>query len=124
MEIYELLGIGVLAFVSTLLSGYVLYYLVKKDGFLNEIIEESAFNLVKEAQTNENFQKDLYTIGGLIGSGAKGGLGITNKSGRFKWQDIAAELAAKWIENGITGSSSPSPATPTPSLPVKDRFFK
>ena len=124
MDFIELAAFGVVGFLSGALTVATLFYYLKSSHF----IEETAFNILNGIVSDEELQKTLYQIGGLIGTGVKGGFGIEspikNRGGRFKWQDYALELATQFIQKSI---SNPSPSslqpTPSPNITQRDKFF-
>ena len=91
-----------------------LMYMLKSD-LLWEFIEKSAKDLLESAATNENLQKNIYIIGGTLGSGLKGGVGLNigPKSSKFRWQDLAGELLGQFLQGNLK-IPSPSPG-PSPS---------
>jgi len=117
LEIYEILTYLGIGCFSLLLSGYIGYRYIKNSHYLEETIQDIAFSLIEEAQTNETIQKQIYTIGALLGTGIANGSGI-NKSlkggGKLSLNNIIAEIAANWIQNA-QNNPSPSPLQPTPS---------
>ena len=65
-------------------------------------------DLIENMLQYEDMQKALYTVGGLIGSGARKGLGIQKSSGKFSLTDIAIQIGAEWLGlNKIQGESQP-----------------
>jgi len=115
MEIYEILTLLGIVCISLLLSGYIGYWYLKKSHYLEETIQDIAFSIIEEAQTNEIIQKQIYTIGALLGTGIANGSGL-NKSlkggGKLSLNNIIAEIASNWIQQR---SVDPSPLQPTPS---------
>jgi len=89
-------------------------------------IEDSLLNFLDSLANNEENQKFLYQIGGILGAGIKGGVGLDNptknRGGRFKWQDMALDLATQFISKSIQ-NPSPSPA-PSPSPTSTDILTK
>lgn len=126
LELLDFVGIGAITVFSGILIALLIGIYIGKTVFLDEILEE----LIKSIANNEELQKNIYAIGGLIGNGAKNGLGIAPKSGRFKWQDLIGELAVGFINNmqkvepGSTAPSSLPPQTSLPSPnPSNDAFY-
>jgi hypothetical protein len=112
MDIYELFAFGIIGFLSGTITGLYLFYRLKKD----RLLEDTALNIIESVASDEETQKFVYQIGGILGAGVKGGVGLDtptkNRGGRFRWQDMALELATQFITKSI---QNPSPS-PAPSL--------
>jgi hypothetical protein len=116
--------IGVLGlFIGFLIPTYTLWRL-KKDAFFEQIIE----NVINDLSNDKELQENLYNIGGIIGQGAKTGIGInfpTQKSGRFNLQNFLLEMAGQFIQQRIQNPSpSPQPSLPLPNDKGSSDFFK
>lgn len=114
MDLVEVFIMGLIGFLSGALVMVFAYYQLKRSEFL----EESLTNFLTTVQNDEELQKALYTIGGIIGQGAKAGFGVAPKTGRFKWQDLIVDLGTQYLQKTII-NPSPSP-TPTPTPTQKD----
>lgn len=125
MEIIELIIISLLATFSGFLNVMSIYIYINRFRIIQEIITYS-FDFI--ANTEEN-QKLVYGIGGMFASGIKGGIGlelpVKQRAGKFKWQDLALELASqffsKTLQNPPSPSSAPPPSSPTDILSQKNR---
>lgn len=118
---YAVIGfLGVFSGVFT--TTYILWRL-KKDSFFEEIVE----NIINDVSTDPELQKNLYSIGGLVGQGAKVGMGLTaTRGGKFKLEDILLQLVGNWAQGVVPGMANTSPTPgppPLPRNPLKDRFF-
>ena len=97
-----------------------IYFYIKRLDIIDEILQSSLENVIKRFNEDEEMQKSLYQIGGILGQGVKGGMGIsTPKSGRFKWQDLVAELAGQWFQKTMINNPSPPPE-PSPQPGSQD----
>lgn len=105
--------IGLLVVFLLLNTVILIYILLRKEVIMREILDFFISNTLESLSGDEELQKMLYQVGGIIGQGVKGGIGLSApKTGRFKWQDLAMELAGQWVQKAIV---SPSPP-PAPSL--------
>jgi len=51
---------------------------------------------------SETGAKALYGIGVYIGNGAKSGIGLGNKGGKFKFDDLIAQAGSQFLQNMFT----------------------
>ena len=56
---------------------------------------------VEDYLNSEKGQKNLFLIGGMLSNGMKTGLGITAKGGKFKMEDLAAQLIGGFIQQKV-----------------------
>lgn len=87
------------------------------------IIEDLKDQLKHDAEgwlNSETGQKALYQIGGLIGTGARSGLGLQKRGGKRGLMDVAIELGSEFLK-GRLGKSSPSPSGSPPPPPKTKR---
>lgn len=126
-DLLSLGAIGVIGFLSGALTLFFAFWKLKND----QILEEIASNIVIHLGNDPEMLETLYKIGGMIGQGAKTGIGLNIgnpvKGGKLRLNDILLNLAGSFIEKAISNPSpSPAPLT-SPSLPVpnrvKDKFF-
>ena len=113
VDLVELLAFGVVGFLSGSLVAILALGVIQKEQILEGIIE----NFINDLANNEELQKNLYTVGGIIGQGAKAGIGLNlpapAKGGRFSWQNVLVEIASNFFTKA---SSNPSPSPgPSPS---------
>ncbi len=81
--------------LGTLIATFILEFRAKK------LINQYKKELKQEAEAwlnSETGQKAIFQIGAIIGNGAKAGLGMTTKSGKFRWQDLAGQVLSQWIQ--------------------------
>lgn len=95
-------------------------YVMAKRLMNSDEIGAIAEDLISEMSQNEEIQKELYTIGGYLGSGLRSGLGIQKRSGKRSWQDVAVGIAEGWIQQQMTGQPSSNQAQGAP--PSNDSF--
>jgi len=111
MDLTSYLVFGVIAFISGLLTAIASVGYLKKSLFFENILE----NLIIDLGNDEDLQKSLFLIGGMIGQGAKSGLGIdmpkVSKGGRFNLQSFLVEMASNYIQTKIANPSL-SPQAP------------
>jgi len=86
--------------------GYLLLKRLRKEAIsvAFEIIETKQEELMQSGQdllNSEEGQKLLYSIGALIGNGAMAGTGLKKKSGKFQWQDLAAQVVGSFIQKKV-----------------------
>lgn len=113
MEFYGYLAFGAIGYIVGVLTMLTAWYYITRTVDFQAII----FDMLNDLSQSEDSLKNLYQIGGIIGSGIKGGIGIDTatrgRGSRFKWQDIAVDLASQFISKSLN-NPSPSPG-PSPS---------
>lgn len=79
-------------------------------------------DLLEEVAQNEPLQKQIYSIGGLIGSGVRAGVGIGKKGGKMSVQDLIVDIAGQYFRNklGNAGNSQ----TPSNQGSKDEKTFK
>ena len=106
--------------VTTALSGTITYFVGKtimkstKKDILNElpnIIDYLKEEMEEYARSNEG-AKLIYGIGALIGNGARQGLGIQTGKGKFKFEDLFAQIASGFVQQYL-GSEQKTPPQPS-----------
>lgn len=123
MDFIEVLAFGVMGFLGGVLTVFLAINRLENSTFLEDTLNDFLNSLAN----NEESQKLLYQIGGVIGAGIKGGVGLDltpkTRGGRFKWQDLAMEIAGQFISKSLQNPSpSPTPPTSPPNM-NKDKFF-
>jgi len=86
-----------LGFLGTLLA----IYIGKKWMFSEESIYNAVFSVVNHSLNDEKMVKQLYFIGAVVGNGIRQGVGIGAKGGKFKWEDLFAQVASGFLEQFI-----------------------
>lgn len=110
MEIYGYIAFGVIAFTVGILTTIASIGYIKKSLFFEGILE----NIILDLSTDEELQKSLYYIGGMIGNGAKTGMGLQpTRGGKFKLTDFLLEMAGEYMKGNLT-APAPTPHNPTP----------
>jgi hypothetical protein len=101
---------SILGFASnaaiTILSGAIVGYVIGKTMFkrMENYVAEQKAELKTELQAwlnSETGQKALYSIGGLIAAGAKGGLMTQTPRGKGGFQGMIIDLIGQFIGNKI-----------------------
>ena len=106
----ELVTISI-SVLTVCMSAIVPYVILKK--YINpEKISEIFEFVVDDALQNEAMQKKIYTLGGLIGSGVRQGIGIQKQgSGKFKMEDLIMSFAGNFLNSklglGMTQQDTP-----------------
>jgi len=70
---------------------------------IDNMVENTKKQLKVEAEAwlnSEKGQKAIFTVGAIIGNGAKSGLGMNSRSGKFKWQDLAGQVITEFFTKG------------------------
>lgn len=91
--------------------------------YTQRMIKNTVENIKRELKleletwlNSENGQKAIYSIGAIIGNGAKSGFGLQTKGGKFKWQDLVGQIASQYIQQKfIPQQRFPRGAESTPS---------
>lgn len=99
---FEYILTAVIVALSTFIG---VWYIQRKAEIL---IENTKYDIKEEVKTwlnSEVGQKALFTVGAIIGNGAKSGFGISAKSGKFKWQDLLGQIAGNYIQNTFGGGT-------------------
>ena len=95
-----------LPMLITLIGGYFLIKRLKKEAIsiIGTIIdgEKALIKADLEGWINSDVgAKALYSLGGMVGAGAMAGTGLKKGSGKFKWQDLALEVASGFLKRNI-----------------------
>lgn len=82
--------------------------------FLAVTIENQKVYIKNEVETwlnSEKGQKALFQIGAIIGNGAKAGIGLESRGGKFKLQDLIGQIAMQYFtgNQGVFGQGQESP---------------
>lgn len=98
----ELVTISI-SVLTVCMSAIIPYVILKK--YINpEKISEIFEFVVDDALQNEAMQKKIYTLGGLIGSGVRQGIGIQKQgSGKFKMEDLIMSFAGNFLNSKLGG---------------------
>ena len=88
--------------VITILSALMVYYLASKK--VEKTINFYKKQLKDEAEkwlNSETGTKALYSVGVMVGNGAKDSIGLGSKGGKFKWQDLLAQIGVEWARKSL-----------------------
>lgn len=88
----------------TFIIGYIVAS--KKAEKLIENTKNDVKNEIISFLNSTEGQKFFFAIGALIGNGAKSGLGMTKRSGKFKLEDLFGQVAASFIQQNFLGGNS------------------
>lgn len=89
----EILLSGAISGIIGVLGTYVIVKKIKNDIIFD--IQDQISDIPKLIN-DENFQKFLYMAGGMIGKGARSGIGMDKK---MNMKDLALNLVGNWIQN-------------------------
>ena len=95
---------GLFGIISMILGIIIIKRTVKNmifdvaDELINEQIDIRKADVEKWINS-ETGQKAFYSVGALIGNGAKAGIGLSGGRGKFKSEDVVAQIAGSFIEN-------------------------
>ena len=101
VEVFTVLG---LAYFSLFLIGYTGIRYIKNSHLFEDTITNGIINAINEAQNDENLQKNLYTVGALLGNGIAQGSGLKNSAkggGKLSLNNVIAEIASSYIQKSI-----------------------
>jgi len=80
--------------------------------YISKKLEKTIESEKKKAKTeiqawlnSENGQKALFTIGAIIGNGAKSGFGLTQKTGKFKMEDLIGQIVGNYVLPKVLGQN-------------------
>ena len=110
--VYALYG----TFTGVIIS---LFTLIAMRFYLPKLIKNEKNLMKNELEywlNSETGQKALYMIGGLVSSGMRSGLGLNVKGGKFKLENIIAQLVGSYVEKRIIPSLGNQPEF-QPNLP-------
>lgn len=99
---FEILLNASISAIITTLSLVIGYYVLSKKA--EKMIETQKIlikNDVGKWLNSETGQKALYSIGALIGNGARTGIGLQTKTGKFKLQDLIGQIAGQYIQSKV-----------------------
>jgi len=110
----------IISLTSAIVSPIATYFIGKRlinqagnnmiDNIFDVIESEDAKNLLQNFINQESTQKFFYELGGLIGSGARTGLGIQKKGGKMGLQDLIIAIAGNYLGlPQMTNTGQPQP---------------
>lgn len=88
--------------ICVFISGYVMLKMTEK---------RMKTQAIAWLQT-EQAAKLLYQVGGIIASGAKSGFGLTQKTGKFKMDDMIGQLIGGFIQKKFLGGEQQQSSQP------------
>ena len=112
----------IIALTSAIASPIATYFIGKRlinqagnnmiDNIFDVIESEDAKNILQNFINQESTQKFFYEVGGLIGSGARTGLGIQKRGGKMGLQDLIIAIASNYL--GVSAGLEPAKTQPQP----------
>ena len=116
----------IIALTSAVASPIATYFIGKRlinqagsnmiDNVLDIIESDDAKNVLQNFINQESTQKFFYEVGGLIGSGARSGLGIQKRGGKMGLKDLIISIAANYM-----GLPQMNNEGIIPQQPIKER---
>jgi len=120
-EVFNLVYSGVISILSALLIYYIASKKVEKTiDFYKKQLKDEAEKWIN----SETGAKALYGIGMMIGQGAKQSIGIGSTGGKFKWQDLLAQVGIQWAQKNLPGLGQLATETPGQNLNIKSEDKK
>lgn len=106
--------------VMSLLSAFMVYYMLSKKAEKTiEFYTNKLKNDVEKWLNSETGVKALYSLGALIGNGAKDSIGIGTKGGKFKFSDLLTQIGINWASKNLPGLNLASPGDLPQELNIK-----
>lgn len=113
---WEMIG-QIISVLIAVLSGSIMSYIMAKIMVKN--VKKEAEPMIDKAYTQvftkfraflneEDGQKMIYSLGVLMGNGARTGLGIQKTGGKFKIQDLIMQGVGQYIQSKIQGVAQPT----------------
>lgn len=95
--------IGAIIGLILLIGSYLVFKTMRIEEFITNCIE----NVFEDITRDEKLQKNLYTIGALIGNGAKSGFGLQKRAGKMSMTDLIVQsIAGKFLGGANTGTET------------------
>jgi len=120
------LYLEIIALTSAIVSPIATYFIGKRlinqagnnmiDNIFDVIESEDAKNILQNFINQESTQKFFYEVGGLIGSGARAGIGIQKRGGKMGLKDLIISIAANYM-----GLPQMNNEGIIPQQPIKER---
>lgn len=101
-----------LAYFSLFLIGYTAIRYIKSSHLFEDTITNGIINVINDAQSNEELQKNFFTIGALLGNGIAQGSGLKNSvkgGGKLSLNNVIAEIATSYFTRSIENPSKTTP---------------
>jgi len=87
----------------------IMTYVIAKSMLNTDKIIEIVEDLLDETATNDQFKAKVFAIGALLGSGIASGTGLQAKGGKFKWQDLAAQIIGQYAQKFLAKQTTETP---------------
>jgi len=127
IDLLDLLTYLAIGCLSVSIPFYIGIMYIKTSHIFEDIITNGIINVINDAQNDESLQKNIYTIGAIIGNGISNGTGLKSsaRGGKLSLNNLIAEIAGNWIQSRVVNPSpSPSQPTPLPTIQQKDTLKK
>jgi len=111
--ILNFLNVFAYSIITALILVVFLLYTLKKT--IPNMIENEKEYIISDVENylnSEKGQKNLFLIGGMLSNGMKTGLGLTAKGGKFKMEDLAAQLIGGFIQQKFLNNPQNVPNLP------------
>ena len=98
-----------LGFLSGFLGTYIMLKNTLKSNAVMDLTEDILVNFLDKVQSDAEIQKRIYILGGILGQGIKSGVGLSGKTGKFKFEDLVGSLIGGFLQNNklFGGQGSP-----------------
>lgn len=97
----------IVSIIGWILAPIMTYVIAKSMLNTNKIIE-IVEDLLDETSTNDQFKAKIFAIGALLGSGIASGTGLQAKGGKFRWQDMAAQIIGQYAQKFLVEKAAPA----------------
>jgi len=112
---YDIILSGVIAGLTVIVGAYVIFRIswpsIKKELFSALFSQELLENTLQMAVNNEKLQRFLFEAGGLIGNGAKAGIGLQGGKGKLNLQDLAVNLIGSFVQSKLPSTAIANPTS-------------
>jgi len=119
MNIWELLCTSLIGVLSASIGGYIVFNLSLKK--LKTQIPDLLLNFLDDLEpelpkilAKPQVQSFVYSIGALIGNGARAGAGFGGGKGKFKFEDLLARVAGKLVDSFLPDGGGQPPGEQQP----------
>ena len=106
--------------ITGLIIAIIAYIAIVK--YVPKMIENQKIlikNEIEEWLNSEKGQKAIFLIGGLAANGIKSGFNISGKSGKFKWQELAADIIDNLFRSKMNVQQTDNTLISIPEQPQK-----
>lgn len=108
----EIIVSSVIGVLSGVIGTYAMLRMAKNKGFFLDIFEDFIYDIAD----NEDLQKKVYLIGGLLGSGVRQGVGIGKKGGKLSLENLVMQFIQGYIAPKVLGQVPGGPGQTAPPM--------